>query len=53
MSTTKLFEKHFGKDAIVVDVKHPKMEKFLNELNKECLAEDRQKQKSDTVKQCT
>jgi hypothetical protein len=42
MSTSKLFEKHFGNTASV-DLKHPNTEAFFEELNAECLAEDKQK----------
>ncbi|MFP4462200.1 MAG: hypothetical protein ACLFQE_08390 [Thermotogota bacterium] len=40
MSTHKLFKKHFG-SQIAVDLKHPNMESFFEELNEECLQEDR------------
>ena len=43
-STSELFTKHFG-DTISVDLKHPNMENFFNELNKECLKEDIKKKK--------
>ena len=42
MSTSKLFEKHFGNTASV-DLKHPNIESFFEELNDECLAEDKNK----------
>ena len=42
MSTTKLFKKHFG-DTAFVDMKHPNMEGFFNDLNAECLEEDKYK----------
>ena len=42
MSTHELFQKHFGNTA-AVDMKHPNMESFFEELNVECLAEDKQK----------
>lgn len=42
MSTHELFQKHFGNTA-AVDMKHPNMESFFEELNAECLAEDKQK----------
>lgn len=43
MSSTKLFSKYFGKENHSVDMKHPNMENFFNELNAECLREDKQK----------
>lgn len=42
MSTTELFKKHFGNTA-AVDMKHPNMESFFEELNAECLEEDKHK----------
>ena len=42
MSTHELFQKHFGNTG-AVDMKHPNMEIFFEELNAECLAEDKQK----------
>lgn len=42
MSSTKLFRKHFG-EAAVVDLKHPNIEAFFEELNQECLEEDNKK----------
>ena len=42
MSTTELFKKHFGNTA-AVDMKHPNMESFFEELNTECLEEDKHK----------
>lgn len=42
MSTTELFNKHFGNVA-AVDMKHQNMESFFEELNAECLQEDKQK----------
>lgn len=42
MGTHELFQKHFGNTA-AVDMKHPNMESFFEELNAECLAEDKQK----------
>lgn len=42
METTKLFTKHFG-DETAVDMKHPNMESFFEELNEVCKAEDKQK----------
>lgn len=43
MSTLELFEKHFGKKAISVDLKHPNIEAFFNDLEAECRAEDKAK----------
>ena len=40
MSTTELFNKHFG-EKVAVDMKHPHMENFFNDLNDECLQEDK------------
>ncbi len=42
MSTNKLFIKHFGNIASV-DLKHPNIENFFEELNQECLEEDKLK----------
>lgn len=42
MSTHDLFQKYFGNTA-AVNMKHPNMESFFEELNAECLAEDKQK----------
>jgi hypothetical protein len=42
MSTHELFKKHFG-NQIAVDLKHPNMESFFEELNEECLQEDKHK----------
>jgi hypothetical protein len=42
MTTTELFRKHFGNTA-KVDLKHPNVESFFEELNAICLEEDRQK----------
>ena len=42
MSTHDLFKKHFGNTA-AVDMKHPNMESFFEELNAECLEEDKHK----------
>ena len=44
MSSTELFRKHFGDQSASVDLKHSNMEMFFNELNEECLLEDKQKQ---------
>jgi len=41
MSSHKLFKKYFG-NQIAVDLKHPNMEKFFDELNEECMQEDKQ-----------
>ena len=41
MSTHELFKKHFG-GVCAVDLKHPNMEAFFEELNKERLEEIRQ-----------
>lgn len=41
MSSTELFRKHFGSDSASVGLKHPNIESFFNELNEECLEEDR------------
>ena len=49
MSSTKLFRKHFGERA-AVDLKHPNMEAFFNDLNKECLQEDTGKLKITIMK---
>ena len=46
MSSTELFKKHFGEESASVDLKHPNMEAFFEELNQECLEEDK-------VKNCT
>jgi hypothetical protein len=43
MSTTEIFRKHFGDKSASVDLKHPNMEAFFNELNEECLREDEEK----------
>ena len=40
MNTHELFKKHFG-NQIAVDLKHPNMESFFEELNEECLQEDK------------
>lgn len=42
MSTHDLFQKYFG-NTTAVNMKHPNMENFFEELNAECLAEDKQK----------
>lgn len=42
MSTHELFKKHFGNVA-EVGMKHPNMESFFEELNAECLEEDKHK----------
>ena len=42
MSSTELFRKHFGEKSASVDLKHPNMEKFFEELNQECINEDKQ-----------
>ena len=42
MSTHELFKKHFGNVASV-DMKHPNIESFFEELNAECLQEDKHK----------
>lgn len=39
MSSTELFRKHFG-EKLAVDLRHPNMENFFNELNEECKQED-------------
>jgi hypothetical protein len=39
MTTSKLFKNHFG-ETTQVDLKHPNIEAFFNELNEECLKED-------------
>ena len=44
MSSTQLFRKHFGEESASVDLKHPNMEAFFNELNKECLRENLQEE---------
>ncbi len=49
MSTTELFKKHFGEESASVDLKHPNVEAFFEELNQECLEEDKIKI-GDTVK---
>ena len=46
MSSTELFRKHFGEESAVVDLKHKNMEAFFEELNQECLEEDK-------IKNCT
>lgn len=43
MSSTELFKKHFGINSASVDLKHPNMESFFEELNQECLKEDLEK----------
>lgn len=43
MSSTEIFRKHFGDKSVSVDLRHPNIEKFFNELNEECLLEDKQK----------
>lgn len=40
MSSTTLFRKHFGEQSASVDLKHPNIEAFFNDLNEECLNED-------------
>ncbi len=40
MSSTEIFRKHFGEDSGCVNLNHPNVEKFFDELNKECLKED-------------
>lgn len=40
MSTSELFKKHFG-DCPAANLKHPNMEAFFEDLNKECEAEDK------------
>lgn len=42
MSSTELFRKHFGEESASIDLKHPNMEAFFNELNEECLRENEQ-----------
>ena len=42
MSTHELFQKHFGNVASV-DMKHPNIESLFEELNAECLQEDKHK----------
>jgi RNA binding exosome subunit len=42
MSSHELFKKHFG-NQIAVDLKHPNIENFFEELNEECLQEDKHK----------
>ena len=42
MSTTKLFQKHFG-NTPVVGLNHPNVEAFFDEMNQECIEEDKQK----------
>lgn len=41
MSSTELFRKHFGEESAAVGLKHPNMEAFFEELNQECLEEDK------------
>ena len=43
MSSTKIFSKHFGREIFSVDLKHPNIENFFEDLNEECLREDKQK----------
>ena len=50
MSTTALFTKHFG-DTPAVGIFHPNVEAFFEELNQECLEEDRQRQDADSNNQ--
>jgi len=40
MSSTELFRKHFGEESAAIDLKHPNMEAFFNDLNEECLREN-------------
>lgn len=39
----ELFRKHFGEKSASVDLNHPNMEKFFDELNQECINEDKKK----------
>ena len=39
MSTSELFTKHFG-DTVAVGLKHPNIEAFFEDLNRECVRED-------------
>jgi hypothetical protein len=48
MSSHELFQKHFG-DTAAVDMKHPNIEAFFEELNAECLAEDNQRNNEPDV----
>ena len=47
MSTTELFKKHF-EDLPQVNTNHPQVEKFFEELNAECIKEDKEKQVKST-----
>ena len=49
MSSTELFRKHFGEQSAAVDLKHPNMEAFFNELNEECLRENEKKIMKSTI----
>lgn len=40
MSTSELFKKHFG-DSPSANLNHPNMESFFNDLNDECIMEDK------------
>lgn len=42
LSTSELFQKHFGQTC-AVDMKHPSIENFFEELNQICINEDNQK----------
>jgi len=42
MNTHELFQKYFG-NTTSVNTNHPNMEKFFQELNDECVKEDRKK----------
>lgn len=36
-TSTELFTKHFGEESVAVDLSHPNMAKFFDELSVECL----------------
>jgi len=43
LSSTKLFEKYFGKNTAAVDLKHPNIVKFFDAIEKECKEEDKKR----------
>jgi len=46
MESTKLFRKHFGEQAVAVNLNHPNIVAFFDELNEVCLRENEEGQNS-------
>lgn len=46
LTTTDLFKKHFG-NVPAVNLSHPNIENFFEELNTECLNEDKKRDEDD------